>query len=129
MKIGAKQKVPLNEDLALLGVEQIAENVEPDFKALAKQVLFHYDKAEDAATSWVKEYFKFMLSVNVGRIDKIINAMGVTAFYNKGRSLSEEEEQELQGYDELNEFLEEWDDIFGLQGLGITVTKNGIKRD
>ena len=68
-----------------------------------------------------------MLNDNPKKIDKIINRMGVTAFYWKNEPLWEHECEKLKGYSKLQSFMGDYDHILHLTGYNMefkrTLTK------
>ena len=60
------------------------------------------------------------------RFDKIISGMGTLAFYKKDDPLFEHEKRDIKYLEEINDFLNEWDDVLGLTGNYIIINKDGI---
>ena len=88
-----------------MSTEETAERID----ALLKQ-------ANDLAVDWLRSKLLRMLKENPKKIDEIVNRMGVTAFYKKGEPLWSHEVEELKGYEELVDFMNDYDDIFKLTG-------------
>ena len=86
-----------------------------------------YDEMQIIADEYYLGLLKNCFDKNSRNIfDKIISGMGTLAFYKKGEPLFKQEKIEIKYLEEINDFLNKWDEILGLTGDYIIVNKDGI---
>ena len=101
---------------------------------LAKQVLSaveilknKYNEMQIVADEYYLKLLKNCFDKNSRKVfDKIISGMGSLAFYKKDEPLFDHEKTDIKYLEEINDFLNEWDDVLGLTGNYIIINKDGI---
>jgi hypothetical protein len=77
-----------------------------------------FEKATEVAMIWVRQQIQYVFENNKGEIDECALANGSLAFYKNNEPLYEFECDELDGFDDLNIFICEYEDSLHLSGIG-----------
>ena len=86
-----------------------------------------YDEMQIFADEYYLGLLKNCFDKNSRKVfDKIISGMGTLAFYKKNEPLFEHEKRDIKYLEEINDFLNEWDNVLGLTGNYIIINKDGI---
>ena len=86
-----------------------------------------YNEMQIVADEYYLKLLKNCFDKNSRKVfDKIISGMGTLAFYKKENPLFEHEKTEIKYLEEINDFLNEWDDVLRLTGNYIIINKDGI---
>ena len=86
-----------------------------------------YNEMQIVADEYYLKLLKNCFDKNSRKVfDKIISGMGTLAFYKKENPLFEHEKTDIKYLEEINDFLNEWDDVLGLTGNYIIINKDEI---
>lgn len=86
-----------------------------------------YNEMQIVADEYYLKLLKNCFDKNSRKVfDEIISGMGTLAFYKKNEPLFEHEERDIKYIEEINDFLNEWDDVLKLTGNYIIINKDGI---
>ena len=86
-----------------------------------------YNEMQIVADEYYLKLLKNCFDKNSRKVfDKIISGMGTLAFYKKNKPLFEHEKRDIKYLEEINDFLNKWDNVLGLTGNYIIINKDGI---
>lgn len=103
-------------------------------KSISEKINSYYEKADKLATKEVERLARLVLTNNPKKVSKFMMAMGSFFFIDNNDEIIHEAVggnqkllESLNGYNELVEFIDEWDEKINITGEAMTFTAKGKK--